>query len=643
MNTMISRLIGRTLRQRIYLASACFVLLCVLVAWFGITGQSALLKSFAEYQRAENTSVAIESIERKVQELKSRSERYLLTGASAQYRAALSLQDQLAEEIERAKGETPAIQDTLDQMEGHLNVLSDQLKLAAEERDLRSQLVQIELPEKAKRVREAFNALRAEWMKSPVEKEPQIRQHGSARGAYVSAHRSLLEYFNHPKSESFDLASQHLEKSRSVCVELKENPANQQADIQLLMEELLASLSEFQRVGTRAFQATRGYMVYSNVVMAGEISEFSYQSSRLKSYVQEQKALNQRNREASFRRSQYLAVGAAMGAVLLAILLATSLSMAVVGPIGRLTEMFRRLAAGETMAISDEIGRTEEIAQMVNAARVFSDKNQETTQLLIRSETLSEELAKKADALVESNKELDNFAYIASHDLKSPLRGIQHLASWVQEDCEDILPETSQTHLAHMQSRVRNMECLLDDLLNYSRVGRVDARPEIVDCSEVVSGIVEMADNSEDCQISWESLPTCSTVRTPLKQVLLNLITNAIKYNDKGAEGRVRVKCVQEANWYRWEISDNGIGIEPRFHEKVFQMYQRVAPEVSEGSGMGLAIAKKHVEHYGGEIGIQSSPGEGTTFWFTWPVQIETVKSPSNGELAEDPIANVPT
>ncbi|MEO9590045.1 sensor histidine kinase [Rhodopirellula bahusiensis] len=643
MNAMLARFVGQTLRQRIYLACACFVLLCVTSAWIGITGQSALLKSFAEYQRAENTSVAIESIDRKVQELKSRSERYLLTGASAQYRAALSLQDGLAAEIERAKGNNPAIQDTLNQMEGHLDVLNSQMKLAAEEREIRSRLVQVELPEKAERVRVAFNELRAEWMETQVEKEPQIRKHGGSRGAYVSAHRSLLEYFNHPKSESFDLATQHLERSRLICKELKEDPKNQQDDVQQLIEEILASLAEFQRVGTRAFQATRGYMVYSNVVMAGEISEFSYQSSKLKTYVQEQKALNQRNREASFKRSQYLAAGAAIGAVLLAILLATTLSMAVVGPIGRLTVMFRRLAAGETMAIADESGRTDEIAQMINAARVFSDKNQETNQLLKRSESLSEELAKKADALVESNRELDNFAYIASHDLKSPLRGIQHLASWVQEDCEDILPETSQTHLAHMQSRVRSMECLLDDLLNYSRVGRMDTRPEMVDSDELVSSIVEMADNSDGCRVTWDSLPTLSTARTPLKQVLLNLITNAIKYNDKELDGHVDVRCGEKDGWYKWEVSDNGIGIEPRFHEKIFQMYQRVAPEVSEGSGMGLAIAKKHVEHYGGTIGIQSSPGKGTTFWFTWPVQIEAVKPSSSDDLTEDPIANVPT
>lgn len=640
MKVFFAQLFGPTLRHRIYLASACFISLCVLMAWVGITGQAALLKSFADYQRAENTSVAIESIDRKVQELKSRSERYLLTGASAQYRAALRLQDQLGKEIERAKGETPAIQETLDQMEGHLKVMSDQLKLAAEERELRSQLVQIELPEKAERVRIAFNDLRAEWMNAPVENQQQIRLYAEARDAYVSAHRSLLEYFNQPNSASFDRASQHLDQSRSICRELRENPDNQQEEVQQLIQIISVSLSEFQRVGTRAFQATRGYMVYSNVVMAGEISEFSYQSSRLKDHVREQKALNQSNREASFRRSQYLAVGAAIGAVLLAILLATSLSMAVIQPIDRLTEMFRRLATGETMAIADETGRADEIAQMVHAARVFSDKNQETKQLLIRSETLSEELAKKADALVESNRELDNFAYIASHDLKSPLRGIQHLASWVQEDCENILPETSQTHLDHMQSRVRNMECLLDDLLDYSRVGRMDSRPERVDCSEVVSEIVGMADHSTHCQVKWDSVPTFFTVRIPLKQVLLNLITNAIKYNDKGSNGRVEVRCIQQGDWYRWEISDNGIGIEPRFHEKIFQMYQRISPEFSEGSGMGLAISKKHVEHYGGQIGVHSSPEEGTTFWFTWPVQIQT---PSDGDLAESPFADVPT
>ncbi|WP_236696530.1 sensor histidine kinase [Rhodopirellula islandica] len=640
---MLTQLGRQTLRQRIYLASACLVALCVLSTWIGVSGQSSLLKSFAEYQRAESTSVVIESIDRKVQELKSRSESYLLTGASAQYRAALTLQEELAEEIERAKGADASIEETLVQMEGHLNVLSDQLKLAAEERELRSLLVQQELPEKAELVRDAFNQLRAWWMKDPVKYEQQIRKHGGARGAYVSAHRSLLEYFNHPKSESFDRATQDLEMARLACLELQEAPDNQQEEVQRILAEVLASLSEFQRVGTRAFQATRGYMVYSNVVMAGEIAEFSYQSSKLKEFVREQKTLNQRNREASFRRSRYIAVGAAVGAVLLAMLLATSLSMAVIGPISRLTEMFRRLAAGETMVISTETERTDEIAEMVKAARVFSDKNQETKLLLDRSERLSQELVKKAEALIESNRELDNFAYIASHDLKSPLRGIQHLASWVQEDCEGILPESSQEHLKHMQTRVRSMECLLDDLLNYSRVGRVDSRPEHVDTNELVTSIVAMADNLDGCDISWDTLPVFDTVRTPLQQVLLNLISNAVKYNDKGADGRIEVRCGEDVDWYNWEVADNGIGIEARFHEKVFQMYQRVATDVSDGSGMGLAIAKKHVEHYGGEIGLHSSPGSGTTFWFTWPKQIESVNQSVKDRPAEDSIVNVRT
>ncbi|MFG0265537.1 MAG: ATP-binding protein [Rhodopirellula sp. JB055] len=640
---MLTQLGRQTLRQRIYLTSACLVALCVFSTWIGLSGQSALLKSFDEYQRAESTSAVIETIDRKVQELKSSSESYLLTGASAQYRAALSLQKELADEIERARGADASIEETLAQMENHLNVLNEQLKLAAEERELRSQLVQNQLPEEAKRVRVAFNELRGWWMEDPVEHRSQIRKHGNARGAFVSAHRSLLEYFNHPKSASFDRAAKYLEAARQACRELQADPDNQQDEVQAMLSEVLASLAEFQRVGTRAFQATRGYMVYSNVVMAGEIAEFSYQSSKLKEFVQEQKALNQRNREASFRRSRTIAFAAAFGAVLIAMLLATSLSMAVVGPISRITEMFRRLAAGETMSISAKTERTDEIAEMVKAARVFSDKNQETKQLLERSESLSQELVKKAEALEESNRELDNFAYIASHDLKSPLRGIQHLADWVQEDCEDILPESSREHLMHMQSRVRSMECLLDDLLNYSRVGRVDSIPEEVDCNELVSSIVSMADNMGGCDISWGELPTLDTVRTPLKQVLLNLITNGVKYNDKGADGRIEVRCEEQENWYRWEVDDNGIGIEDRFHEKVFQMYQRVAPDVSDGSGMGLAIAKKHVEHYGGDIGLCSTPGSGTTFWFTWPKRLETMNQSVRDGSTEDSIVNVRT
>jgi methyl-accepting chemotaxis protein len=185
---------------------------------------------------------------------------------------------------------------------------------------------------------------------------------------------------------------------------------------QQLGERLDQELLEFRRMGARAVQATRSYMFYSNVVMAGEISEFVYDSNRLKTYVEEKRVLSRKRRNQSAERSLWLALLASITAVAVAILMATRLSYMIVTPISRLTETFRRLGQGEFVDRIPAMDRYDEIGRMARAAKIFSDKNKETQELLQRSEQLSIELSKKAEALEQTNLELDNFAYVASHD-----------------------------------------------------------------------------------------------------------------------------------------------------------------------------------------------------------------------------------
>jgi len=235
--------------------------------------------------------------------------------------------------------------------------------------------------------------------------------------------------------------------------------------------------------------------------------------------------------------------------------------------------------------------------------------------------TLEERVRERTEELERRNQELDQFAYVASHDLKSPLRGIQHLASWIREDAADVLPPLSQVHLAKLRGRVQRMEKLLDDLLLYSRTGRFRYPLERVDTEELVFSLAEWLIPPAGFRVLIATpLPTLLTERLPLEMVFRNLIGNAFKHHDRPQAGQVSIAAVEEQEFVRFSVSDNGPGISGEFHDRIFQAFQTLkSRDEVEGSGIGLALVKKMVEYRGGCIQLKSSIGQGATFHFTWP------------------------
>lgn len=233
-------------------------------------------------------------------------------------------------------------------------------------------------------------------------------------------------------------------------------------------------------------------------------------------------------------------------------------------------------------------------------------------------------LARIAENLERSNKDLEQFAYVASHDLKAPLRAIKTLARWIEQDAQGQLPERSHEHLEKLQGRVLRMERLLDDLLEYSRVGRKRNKLERVDTAEVAQVAVGLASPPEGFQVHLPSpMPVLEAERVPLEQVFRNLFHNAIKHHHK-EQGEISVSWEERGDQILFSVQDDGPGIKPEFHERIFQMFKtlRRRDEV-EGSGMGLALIKKIVEHQGGTVWVESQPEQGATFHFTWPRHVD--------------------
>ncbi|NND90250.1 MAG: PAS domain S-box protein [Granulosicoccus sp.] len=223
-------------------------------------------------------------------------------------------------------------------------------------------------------------------------------------------------------------------------------------------------------------------------------------------------------------------------------------------------------------------------------------------------------------ALERSNAELDSFAYIASHDLKAPLRVIDNASRWLEEDLEQYLDDDTRESMALLRSRIVRMERLLDDLLEHSRIGRTRLAEETVTGSELMEDVIALV--APPTQFRIELDPAFSSIqlpRMPIRNVLLNLVSNAIKHHDLEA-GLIEVCVKDRDDHYEFTVSDDGPGIAPEFHQRVFGMFQTLKPrDEVEGSGMGLAMVKKNIEVAGGEISLISEGGRGCSFRFTWP------------------------
>jgi signal transduction histidine kinase len=234
------------------------------------------------------------------------------------------------------------------------------------------------------------------------------------------------------------------------------------------------------------------------------------------------------------------------------------------------------------------------------------------------------EREQRARELSRLNTELEQFAYIASHDLKAPLRAIGQLAEWIEEDVHGIAGPEALENLRLMQQRIGRMDMLIASLLNYSRAGHDKAAAESVHIGDLVDEIVASIAPPAGFRVRFQGEAlTIFSQRPPLDHVLRNLISNAIKHHDR-PEGEVVVSVQIIDGAAEFRVEDDGPGIAPAFHERIFMIFQTLkSRDEHETSGVGLSIVQKIVERAGGKVWVESAPPRrGTTFLFTWPQAI---------------------
>ncbi len=235
-------------------------------------------------------------------------------------------------------------------------------------------------------------------------------------------------------------------------------------------------------------------------------------------------------------------------------------------------------------------------------------------------------LQNSKEKLLRINDELKDFAHIVSHDLKAPLRAISSLSQWIIQDYGDQLDDDGKAQFDLLSGRVKKMENLIEGILQYSRASQGDDEKEAVEMQEIVDEVVEMLSPPENIKIKIkDKLPNLSVAKTRIQQVFQNIMSNAIKYNDKD-DGLITIGSIRENGHWIFSIGDNGPGIDQKHFDKVFQIFQTLGVKESyESTGIGLTIVKKTIELHGGKIWLESEMGNGTTFYFTLPAKDNVV------------------
>jgi PAS domain S-box-containing protein len=274
--------------------------------------------------------------------------------------------------------------------------------------------------------------------------------------------------------------------------------------------------------------------------------------------------------------------------------------------------------------IRDDNGKA---IRMIGASRDITKLKENEVQL----KALNEQLQKRAKELAISNAELEQFAYIASHDLQEPLRMVTSFLTQIEKKYGNIIDDKGKQYIHFAVDGAKRMRQIILDLLEFSRIGRAEDRKEEVDLNELINDIISLHRKQiqeKKAVIKLGKLPTLKTSKTPMRQVFQNLINNSLKYNisTAGTVPEIAISAKSTKSHWLFSVKDNGIGIDPQYFEKIFIIFQRLHnKDEFSGTGIGLAITKKIIESLGGKIWVESEEGKGSTFYFTIEKDIKTV------------------
>ena len=346
--------------------------------------------------------------------------------------------------------------------------------------------------------------------------------------------------------------------------------------------------------------------------------------------------------QASLLRSVSVMIGFTLVSFVLAYLLARGLQKVIAGPIGALTATARSVAENEDYSVRAAAGHNDEIglltrtfnqmldgiqereAKLRNANRALEAEVDERLkaqeQLQNLNATLEEHVEERTRELARSNRELEQFAYVASHDLQEPLRTVASFAGLLKRRYQEKLDEDADEFIDFLVDGATRAQSLINDLLQFSRVGTHGQSFGAVDCEEIFSRVcrnLQVAIEESRANVTHYKLPQVWGDASQLEQLFQNLISNAIKFRDMERRPEIHVGAVDRGTSWEFTVQDNGIGIDPKYYARIFIIFKRLAGRKRAGTGIGLAVCRKIVERHGGEIWVDSEPEKGSIFHFT--------------------------
>jgi len=243
-----------------------------------------------------------------------------------------------------------------------------------------------------------------------------------------------------------------------------------------------------------------------------------------------------------------------------------------------------------------------------------------TIEIALYKAEMENKLKQLNKKLEQANQTLKDFAHTVSHDLKAPLNSVRRLAESISINFSNKLDEEDREQINLLIARVDRMRNLIDGVLQYSSIGYAEEEKIPVNLNELIQGVIDMVDPPENITITVENeLPVIECGQTRIMQVFLNLLSNAVKYMDK-LNGKIKIVCVEENDFWKFSVADNGPGIEEKYFDKIFEVFKTLlSRNAHESTGLGLSTVKKIVEMYGGKVWVESELGRGSTFYFTLP------------------------
>lgn len=499
----------------------------------------------------------------------------------------------------------------------HLNTYIDAFKLVRVHRQKQLQLVNVDFRNNAIRVETLMNKL----LNQSRHSQSMLLDLQRAFNYLLLIEKHASRYFDSLDARNVDAAKENISKVVAGLAKIGE----QHEDVSIIsaLAPLTVSLSQYERTFLEAVQHTRGYLYLVNVVMAAEAFEILYQGEKLVKHLEDQMTATEELILSSVGRA--LNVVLIIGSVLLVLIMLFSyfISQSVALPVRRLTNIFNSLSTGSSKTTIPIYDLSDELGELTLSAEAFRQKNEQTEELLQRSFELTKELELNKIELERSNDELEQFVYTVSHDLKSPLVTSMGFIGIIRKLAEQGRYLEAVEKLDKVVASNERMGQLINDLLELSRVGRIDLDMKLIQLDELMGRFVrsqkERLAEKGFKLIVQDGLPSIYANESRILQVFENILSNALKYVQNDEQGPLlEIGAAPSEDGLLIYCMDNGPGIPKEYHLKIFGLFYRLQSK-TEGTGIGLAVAKKVMQFHHGEIWVESEPDKGAVFWLHFP------------------------